>query len=74
MQATLSQIHATEAVVAEARRLASIASERLDLARLLLRERQAEQREAAGLDEEGEAPAGIPVEIKVRPVQGVTVP
>ena len=65
-QATLSQIHAAEAVVEEARKRSSAASERLDIARFALRERQAAQREASGLDEEGEPPVGLPVEIKVR--------
>ena len=72
LQATLGQIHAAESVVEAARKRASSASERLDIARLALRERQAEQRGASGLDEDGEPPVGLPVEIKVRFAPGKT--
>ena len=51
-------------MVEEARKRSSTASERLDTARFALRERQAEQREASGLDDEGDPPVGVPVEIK----------
>ena len=58
---TLGQIHEAEAAVEAARKTSAAAAERLDTARLALREQQAAQQEEAG-----EATlVGVPVEIKV---------
>ncbi|GAX77970.1 hypothetical protein CEUSTIGMA_g5412.t1 [Chlamydomonas eustigma] len=68
--ATLSQIHIAESTVETAKRRAHEARERLDSAKLALRERQSEEREAEGgtegyLSSEGcELVAGVPVGIK----------
>ncbi|KXZ44826.1 hypothetical protein GPECTOR_61g779 [Gonium pectorale] len=63
-QVALDQVHAAEAVVAEARAHAAEAAEALDAARLALR-RQQQEAAAAGDGEDGEAPPpGVPVAIK----------